>query len=135
MATLTIGRMAKLYRMHRSSLYQAVDEGRISAGLDGRGQKVIDLSEMLRVYGEPAGLPDTNPTASGSPPDSPTVLPVSRINALLEAVQKLTEEVEQLRAELAEHRLLTHQPAQKVPATKPKPPAQSFGDLLAGMDD
>ena len=56
MAKLTIGRMAKLYGLHRSTLHEAVSKGRVTAGLDGKGQKVIDLSEMIRVYGEPQGI-------------------------------------------------------------------------------
>lgn len=62
MAKLTIGRMAKLYGLHRSTLHEAVSKGRVTAGLDGKGQKVIDLSEMIRVYGEPQGITLHRPT-------------------------------------------------------------------------
>ena len=62
MAKLTIGRMANLYGLHRSTLHEAVAKGRVTAGLDGKGQKVIDLSEMIRVYGEPQGLALHRPT-------------------------------------------------------------------------
>lgn len=150
MPSLTIGRMAKLYRMHRSSLYQAVAEGRVSAGVDGKGQRVIDLAEMIRVYGEPAGLPDTTRQPPGSPPDSSpdstlALAQGDRLAALLEAVERLTGEVEALRQELAHQRLLLeHKPAERVqedivgdrPASDSRQhqPARSFADLLAGMD-
>ena len=62
MAKLTIGRMANLYGLHRSTLHEAVTKGRVTAGLDGKGQKVIDLSEMIRVYGEPSGFTRHSPT-------------------------------------------------------------------------
>ena len=62
MAKLTIGRIANLYGLHRSTLHEAVAKGRVTAGLDGKGQKVIDLSEMIRVYGEPQGLALHRPT-------------------------------------------------------------------------
>jgi len=62
MAKLTIGRMANLYGLHRSTLHEAVAKGRVTAGLNGKGQKVIDLSEMIRVYGEPQGSPLHYPT-------------------------------------------------------------------------
>ena len=74
MAKLTIGRMAKLYGLHRSTLHEAVSKGRVTAGLDGKGQKVIDLSEMIRVYGEPQGITLHRPTLDPTPPPytSPT---------------------------------------------------------------
>jgi len=105
MAKLTIGRMAKLYGLHRSTLHEAVAKGRITAGLDGKGQKIIDLSEMIRVYGEPSGstrhsptpLPDTLPTAA-----------TDALHPLLEELRLLREEVRELRNSL---RLLEHKPA------------------------
>ena len=67
MAKLTIGRMANLYGLHRSTLHEAVAKGRVTAGLDGKGQKVIDLSEMIRVYGEPQSSPLHRPTLRPPP--------------------------------------------------------------------
>lgn len=58
MPALTIGRMAKLYGLHRSTLYEAIEKGRVTAGHNGKKQRVIDLSEMIRVYGEPSGNPE-----------------------------------------------------------------------------
>jgi len=110
MTKLTIGRMAKLYGLHRSTLHEAVAKGRVTAGHDGKGQRVIDLSEMIRVYGEPNGRPtpppdtqtpadDTHPT----PPDTP-----AGWAELVNELRLLREEVAGLRQEL---RLIEHKPA------------------------
>lgn len=121
MSKLTIGRMAKLYSLHRSTLHEAVAKGRVSAGHDVKGQRVIDISEMIRVYGEPPGRPtpgpytqplefDTRPTPADAPSDTPTGWAEMVIELRL-----LREEVAGLRQEL---RLIEHKP--DTPAT-PQP--------------
>lgn len=117
MAKLTIGRMANLYGLHRSTLHEAVAKGRVTAGLDGKGQKVIDLSEMIRVYGEPPSSTRHPPTLT--PDTSPTLL-FDTLHPLLEELRLLREEVRELRETM---RLLEHKP-EAVPA-QPKASAPS----------
>lgn len=149
MSKLTLGRMAKLYGLHRSTLYEAVEKGRVSAGFDGKGQRVVDLSEMIRVYGEPPGRPTPAPDTSTPQPDThPTPAGWAEMAAEL---RLLREEVAGLRQEL---RLIGHDglrprsevetPAGDEPPVGDNPPvvenplpekvgqpgAQSFADLL-----
>jgi hypothetical protein len=110
MTTLTIGRMAKLYGLHRSTLHEAVAKGRVTAGHDGKGQRVIDLSEMIRVYGEPTGRPtpppDTQTLADDTHPTPPDT--AAGWAELVNELRLLREEVAGLRQEL---RLIEHKPA------------------------
>ena len=133
MQKLTVGRMAKLYGMHRSTLYEAVSKGRVSTGVDGKGQRVIALSEMIRVYGEPPGRTLQNPTA---PTDAAPTLPTAALQPLLEELRLLREEVAQLRQSLLllEHRpaALAEQEPEKALEIAPAP-ARSFADLLEGL--
>lgn len=141
MQKMTIGRMAKLYGLHRSTLYEAVDKGRVSAGVDGKGQRVIDLSEMIRVYGEPPGYALQNPTP---PTDIAPTPPADALQPLLEELRLLREEVAGLRAEL---RLIEHKPDKQTTGLAPQfeeapggrqppsGPAKSFADLLASLGD
>lgn len=140
MQKLTIGRMAKLYGLHRSTLYEAVDKGRVTAGMDGKGQRVIDLSEMIRVYGEPPGHARQNPTPAADTSPTPTA---DALQPLLDELRLLRDEVAGLRAEL---RLIEHKSpvgkhplppsAEKTGGEKPSfGPAKSFADLLAGLID
>lgn len=130
MPQLTIGRAAKLYGMHRSTLYEAVAKGRVSAGIDGKGQRVIDLAEMIRRYGEPPSSARQNPTPVS---EAPAVLQDTALQPLLDELRLLREEVAQLRQSLL---LLEHRPAvpaaqepEKVLEIAPAP-ARSFADLL-----
>lgn len=146
MSKLTLGRIAKLYGLHRSSLYEAVHKGRVSAGFNGKGQRVIDLAEMIRVYGEPSGSPTVPPDTSTPVLDShPThqTSPTQWAEVLTE-LRLLREEVIGLRAEL---RLIEHKPDKDVMMVQPSAEAgrrledaiaskpQSFADLLAGLGD
>lgn len=112
MPELTIGRMAKLYGLHRSTLYEAVDKGRVTAGFNGKGQRIINLSEMIRVYGEPPGQPQEtrqNPTpdSAASPTPHPTPDSTALLAELVEInrqqatrLESLESEVRQLREEM-----------------------------------
>lgn len=114
MSKLTIGRMAKLYGLHRSTLYEAVGKGRVTATPDGKGQQVIDLSEMIRVYGEPTGNPTRSPDTSTPQTDTG---PTPAIWAeMLAELRLLREEVVGLRQEM---RLIEH---------KPERSAENFAD-------
>ena len=42
---------AKKVGISRSSIYRLIDEGKLSATTDRRGKKVVELSELLRVFG------------------------------------------------------------------------------------
>ncbi|WP_280564768.1 hypothetical protein [Chromohalobacter sp. 48-RD10] len=117
--------MARLYGLHRSTLYEAVDKGRVTAAVNGKGQKVLDLSEMIRVYGEPPGQKHfalQNPTPkSDDLPDTPSV--IEKFDALLEIVKEQRDELRQLREEVAHLRRLPAPPSdpiQETPATQPK---------------
>ncbi|WP_141231841.1 hypothetical protein [Pseudomonas sp. Irchel s3a12] len=134
MAKLTIGRMANLYGLHRSTLHEAVAKGRITAVLDGKGQRVIDLSEMIRVYGEPQGHTRHSPTLD--PDTTPTPL-LETLSPLLEELRLLREEVRELRETM---RLLEHKPdpapaQQKSTASlAPQEPA-TWASLFSALDD
>ena len=134
MAKLTIGRMANLYGLHRSTLHEAVAKGRVTASLDGKGQKVIDLSEMIRVYGEPPGQTRHSPTPT--PDTSPTPV-FDTLHPLLEELRLLREEVRELREAL---RLLEHKPEvvpaepKAAPISKPQGSA-TWASLFSALDE
>lgn len=137
MPAFTLGRIAKLYGLHRSSVYEAVAKGRVSAGFDGNGQKVIDLSEAIRVWGEPpsnqTAKPDTRHLASIADQTHPTdQTDLARIiaEAVAQAVAPLIEEVQGLRAEL---RLLEHRPERPAPVEQPDEQPDEWADLVAAL--
>lgn len=60
---MTITEAAKLYGKQRKTLYRHINAGRLSCSVRGDGHRVIDLSEMIRCYGEAPTPVNTSDTA------------------------------------------------------------------------
>lgn len=61
MALVSVSEAARLANVARSTLYaHYINRGKLSVETDGRGRRVIDKAELLRVFGElrGAGQPD-----------------------------------------------------------------------------
>lgn len=59
MPKFTVAELSKKYGIARTSIYDRMKNGSISYEIDDKNRKVIDLSEMQRVY----GTPDSKPTS------------------------------------------------------------------------
>lgn len=59
MPKFTVSELAKKYGIARTSIYDRIKNGSISYEIDDKNRKVIDSSEMQRVY----GTPNTKPTS------------------------------------------------------------------------
>lgn len=53
MPKFTVAELAKKYGIARTSIYDRMKNGSISYEIDSKNRKVIDFSEMQRVYGTP----------------------------------------------------------------------------------
>jgi len=71
MPKFTVAELSKKYGIARTSIYDRMKNGSISYEIDDKNRKVIDLSEMQRVY----GTPDSKPTskADSTETDSTTI--------------------------------------------------------------
>lgn len=58
MKALSVIELAKLYGMNRQSIYKRINKGDLSKNSDGK----IDLSEAIRVFGEPSQRTTENVT-------------------------------------------------------------------------
>ena len=111
---------------------------------DADGRRYIDTTELLRVYGafDPPSQSVIPKMSHGVivPDDLGEIIAKAVAKAVAEAVEPLRQEIEKLRLENTEQRLIEHKPSippvgdhpQFDGAAKDKP--QSFADLLAGMD-
>ena len=146
----TIDEAVSLVHRTRRSLYRAMTEGRLAYGLEADGRRYIDTAELLRVYGA-FDTPSQSVTPVMShgvtvPDDLGEIISKAVAKAVAEAVEPLRQEIEKLRQESAEQRLIEYKPqrpslveppkAGELPVMKKNEPErpQSFADLLAGMD-
>ena len=59
MPKFTVAELAKKYGIARTSIYDRMKNGSISYEIDAKNRKVIDFSEMQRVYGTPNSQADS----------------------------------------------------------------------------
>ena len=63
MPKFTVAELAKKYGIARTSIYDRMKNGSISYEIDAKNRKVIDFSEMQRVYGMPNSQADSKPNS------------------------------------------------------------------------
>lgn len=61
MPKFTVSELSKKYGIARTSIYDRIKNGTISYEIDANNRKVIDLSEMQRVYGTPDSKATSKP--------------------------------------------------------------------------
>ena len=95
MPKFTVAELAKKYGIARTSIYDRMKNGSISYEIDAKNRKVIDFSEMQRVY----GTPDSK---AHSQPDS-----TQTNNTTIELYKQIIEELrhDKLAAEERERRM------------------------------
>ena len=87
MHKLTILEAVKVITVSESTLRRDISTGKVSAEKDSKGRKVIDVSELVRVYGEVKGFETANDTEKKGDNSEVVVL--------------LTEQVQDLKTQLA----------------------------------
>lgn len=97
---LTVKQAAETYGLARSTIHRAIRNGRLSASRQGRA-RVIDVAELVRVYGEPPG----------SAPETQHSGEAFVASELLQELRQLRQEVAALREALAEQRALPAPPS------------------------
>lgn len=86
MKSLSVIELAKLYGMNRQSIYKRIAKGDLSKNSDGK----IDLSEAIRVFGEPSQRRSINVTAV----QSPTLQKSAEVDILKQQVDMLQRQLE-----------------------------------------
>lgn len=64
MPKFTVAELAKQYGIARTSIYDRMKNGSISYEIDAKNRKVIDFSEMQRVYGTPDSKAYSHPDST-----------------------------------------------------------------------
>lgn len=117
----TISQAAQLYGKARSTIHRAIASGRLSCSVRGDGVRVIQLAELIRLWGEPPHAPPRahqNATADDEPTQQALV---QELRALREELAALREEVATLRALPAPER------PQETKRADPEPEADPHG--------
>jgi hypothetical protein len=130
----SLSKAARLAGVARSTLYEAIHSGKIATETDGRGRKVIDQSELLRVFGalQPDGQSDNGiiqpRTGATTPTDTPTAVLEERIKGLEALLSARDEMIKGKDAEINAYRereqRLMQLLAPPAPSSEPPTPAE-----------
>lgn len=96
MKALSVIELAKLYGMNRQSIYKRINKGDLSKNSDGK----IDLSEAIRVFGEPSQRISKNVTLQSQGTQKSAELDIMRQQVdMLQKQLELAQEREQFQRE------------------------------------
>ena len=110
MAVISISEAARTWRMARSTLQRAIQEGRLSATVRADGSRGIDTAELIRVFGEaPVALQERGSSevqrATPSAADSTIATLQAQVNLLQAQLQEARQREAWLQS-IIEQRLL-----------------------------
>lgn len=132
MAKLTLRQAAAAVGLSRQTIYRAVSSGRLSVEQDEQGQKMVDTSELMRVFGPLQPRTDTE-TVQSDRERQPDATGLQGELAVTRQALQMTQE--QLEAALGrENRLLSLVESQTrllEDKRTPEAPKGSAGPLLA----
>ena len=114
MAKLNLTEAAKAAGIGRTTLYNHIKQGKISCEVNEKDKKVIDVTELIRVYGElqkPETLPehsDERQSEHGGTVETPEIVQVmqDRVRDLEERVEELKQDKRDLLTILKQQTLL-----------------------------
>ena len=127
MPKFTVAELAKQYGIARTSIYDRMKNGSISYEIDAKNRKVIDFSEMQRVYGTPNSQADSKPDSKEN--DNTTVELYKQLIEELrhdksvaeERERRMYKEIEQLKDKIDNLTLaLGYTPTNIQPDSKPE---------------
>ena len=133
MSKITVAQAVKLGYSSQATIYRDMRTGAISYERNGKNRRLIDISELTRVYSEPKtpkSESDTQKENDNSQTASPTEYDNEKFITLLET--QMQELREQITAERAEKRQLmdmlqSEQEKNKLMLPKPR---RTFTDIL-----
>jgi len=126
--TVTITEAAKRGFASRPTLYRAIKEGRLSAKKAKGGGKVIDVSELVRVFGEPEPATSSE-TRNETVSQGVSAVEAERNAALQAEVTRLKSDLERERVQV--DRLMNMLEAAQHQLTDQRP-RRGFLDRLTG---
>lgn len=126
MAEISVSKAARMAGKGRSTIQRHIKEGKLSAGKDESGNPVIDVSELIRVYGtikaDESGKPDSVKQLDTVEPDQTAQTMIETLREELRAAREREDwlkgqlEAGQERVRELERRMLP--PGEGTPAKK-----------------
>lgn len=97
----------------RRTIYKHIKQGKLSTTRDSKGNKGIDVSELIRAYGDDVKPSEENKKSKGVQGEYTSVSNDPKLDLLLKKIESLENEVKSLREEISSQKFIEHKPAEK----------------------
>ena len=105
MSKLTLTEAVKVISVSQATLYRDLKKGKVSFETDGKGRRLIDVSELERVYGE---LKTPEQSGKGSENTAETIIEKSQVLSLTnndnQKIAMLETQVQELKDQITAER-------------------------------
>lgn len=92
MAKITLSEAARLYKKDRRTIQRHISQGRLSADAIRDGKRLIDTTELLRVYGEPDSVPQAvSPISHATEPQDAAEQKRDNVADVMKLLQELKD--------------------------------------------
>jgi len=103
-AKLSISKASKIFGKDRKTISSYIAKGKLSCETNEQGHKLIDFSELRRVYGEPKNKPNavSSPSPVGNNEENPQHSPPISAPHLQVQISMLEQQIDDLRKDKEE---------------------------------
>lgn len=93
---VNISKAARLASKTRRTIYKHINQGKLSTSRDSKGNRGIDLTELIRVYGDDVKQPGTEKKIEGTQSGGTSVSSIGKVDLLLKKIEDLESEIYRL---------------------------------------
>lgn len=93
---VNISKAARLASKTRRTIYKHINQGKLSTSRDSKGNRGIDLTELIRVYGDDVKQPGTEKKIEGTQSEGTSVSSIEKVDLLLKKIEDLESEIYRL---------------------------------------
>ena len=131
---VNISEAARMASKTRRTIYKHIDQGKLSTARDSKGNKGIEVSELIRVYGDDLKPSGDKRKSEGIQAGCTTVSSDEKLDLLLKKIESLEGEVNRLNETVENlNNRLEHKPAPPDAVEPPAPikPKNEISSLMA----
>ena len=107
---VNISEAARIASKTRRTIYKHINQGKLSSSRDSKGNRGVDLTELIRVYGSDVKPPGNVGGEDGIHKEYASVSNSEKMDLLLKKIESLEVEVKSLREEISSQKLIEHKP-------------------------
>lgn len=124
---VNISAAARMASKTRRTIYKHIEQGKLSLSRDSKGNKGIEVSELIRVYGDDVKRPSTQKNSKRIQSEYAGVSSEEKLDLLLKKIESLEAEIKNL------NNRLEYKPAKPVQGGNPESSQNKTGESYSSL--